>query len=64
MAYLNQPWFNREIINRFVMATGVVHSQTLTVIKRSSRHVQKLPVTPVDVDGVRIWCPPAVSPNG
>jgi hypothetical protein len=46
MAYLNQPWFNREIINRFAMATGVVHSQTLTVIKRSSRHVQKLPVTP------------------
>jgi hypothetical protein len=35
MAYLNQPWFNREIINRFAMATGVVHSQTLTVIKRS-----------------------------
>lgn len=32
MAYLNQPWFNREIINRFAMATGVVHSQTLTVI--------------------------------
>jgi hypothetical protein len=53
MAYLNQPWFNREIINRFAMATGVVDSQTLTVIKRSSRHVQKLPVTSVDVDGVK-----------
>ncbi len=53
MTYLNQPWFNREIINRFAMATGVVHSQTLTVIKRSSRHVQKLPVTTVDVDGVK-----------
>jgi hypothetical protein len=23
MAYLNQPWFNREIVNRFAMATGV-----------------------------------------
>jgi hypothetical protein len=22
MAYLNQPWFNREIANRFAMATG------------------------------------------
>jgi hypothetical protein len=53
MAYLNQPWFNREIINRFAMATGVVHSQTLTVIKRSSKQVQKIPVTPVDVDGVK-----------
>ena len=52
MAYLNQPWFNREIINRFAMATGVVHSQTLTVIKRASKQPQKIPVTPVDVDGV------------
>jgi hypothetical protein len=53
MAYLKQPWFNREIINRFAMATGVVHSQTLTVIKRASKQPQKIPVTPVDVDGVK-----------
>lgn len=53
MAYLNQPWFNREIINRFAMATGAVHSQTLTVIKRSSKQAQKIPVTPVGVDGVK-----------
>ena len=34
MAYLSQPWFNREIVNRFAMATGVVHSETLTLIER------------------------------
>jgi hypothetical protein len=53
MAYLNQPWFNREIINRFAMATGVVHSETLTVIKRASKQPQTIPVTPVEVDCVR-----------
>jgi|SRR5215208_2188678 len=53
MAYLSQPWFNREIINRLAMATGVVHSQTLTVIKRASKQPQKIPVTPVEVDGVK-----------
>jgi hypothetical protein len=35
------------------MATGVVHSQTLTVIKRASKQPQKIPVTPVEVDGVK-----------
>ena len=53
MAYLSQPWFNREIVNRFAMATGVVHSETLTVIKRASKQPQKIPVTPVEVDGVK-----------
>jgi F420H(2)-dependent quinone reductase len=53
MAYLNQPWFNREIINRFAMATGVVHSANLTVIQRASKQSQTIPVTPVDVDGVK-----------
>jgi F420H(2)-dependent quinone reductase len=53
VAYLKQPWFNRKIINRFAMATGVVHSQNLTVIKRASKRPQTIPVTPVDVDGVK-----------
>ena len=53
MAYLSQLWFNREIVNRFAMATGVVHSETLTVIKRASKQPQKIPVTPVEVDGVK-----------
>ena len=53
MAYLHQPWFNREIVNRFTMATGAVHSQTLTVMKRFSKRPQKIPITPVEVDGVK-----------
>ena len=64
MAYLSQPWFNREIVNRFAMATGVVHSETLTVITRASKQPQKIPVTPVEVDGVKYRCPPVVSPSG
>ena len=46
MAYLNQPWFNRQIVNRFTMATGIVHSQTLIVMNRFSKQPQKIPVTP------------------
>ena len=53
MTYLIQPWFNRKIINTIAMATGAVHSETLTVIKRASKQPQKIPVTPVDVDGVK-----------
>jgi len=53
MAYLSQSWFNREIVNRFAMATGVVHSETLTVIKRASMQPQEIPATPVEVDGVK-----------
>ena len=42
------------------MATGVVHSQTLTVMKRSSKQPQKIPVTPGrsgrrEVSGVHPW---------
>ena len=46
MAYLSQPWFNREIVNRFAMATGVVHSETLTVTKRASKQPRKDPRHP------------------
>jgi hypothetical protein len=53
VAYLNQPWFNRKIINTIAMATGAVDSETLTVIKRASKQPQQIPVTPVDVDGVK-----------
>ena len=35
------------------MATGTVHNQTLTVMKRFSKQPQKIPVTPVEVDGVK-----------
>jgi len=57
MTYLNQLWFNRKIINTVAMATGAVHSETLTVIKRASKQPQRVPVTPVDVDGVKYLVP-------
>jgi hypothetical protein len=52
MAYLKPPWFTRKIFNPIAMATGVGHSETLAVIKRVSKEPQKIPVTPVEVDGV------------
>jgi hypothetical protein len=53
MAYLQPPWFFRAIFNRIAMAAGVANSETLTVIKRTSKQPQKIPVTPVEVDGVK-----------
>ncbi|MBV8928692.1 MAG: nitroreductase family deazaflavin-dependent oxidoreductase [Mycobacteriaceae bacterium] len=58
MAYLKPPWFTRKIFNPIAMATGIGNSETLTVIKRTSKEPQKIPVTPVDVDGVKyLVCP-------
>jgi hypothetical protein len=39
-------------INTIAKATGAAHSETLTVINRAGKQPQKIPVTPVDVDGV------------
>jgi len=53
MAYLKPPWFTRKIFNPIAMATGVGHSEILIVTKRASKQPQKIPVTPVEVDGVK-----------
>jgi F420H(2)-dependent quinone reductase len=53
VAYLKPPWFTAKIFNRIAMSVGVGGSETLTVIKRTSKLPQKIPVTPVDVDGVK-----------
>jgi hypothetical protein len=63
MAYLNQPWFNRKIINTIAMATGAVPSKTLTIIKRASKRPQQIPVTPFDVDGVKYGHTPSCITN-
>jgi deazaflavin-dependent oxidoreductase (nitroreductase family) len=52
MAYLKPPWFTRTVFNRIAMATGRGPFETLTVVKRVSKQPQKIPVTPVEVDGV------------
>jgi hypothetical protein len=53
MAYLKPSWFFAKIFNRVALATGAVNSEPLTVIKRSSKLPQTIPMTPVDVDGVK-----------
>jgi F420H(2)-dependent quinone reductase len=53
MAYLKPPWFTRNVFNRIAMATGRGPFETLTVVKRVSKQPQKIPVTPVEVGGVK-----------
>ena len=53
MAYLKPPWFNRNVLNRVLMTVGRGPFETLTVVKRVSKQPQKIPVTPIEVDGVK-----------
>jgi hypothetical protein len=53
MAYIEPSWFFAKIFNRITLATGVVNSEPLTVIRRNSKLPQTIPMTPVDVDGVK-----------
>lgn len=53
MAYLKPPWFVRAVFNRIAMATGIGHSETLTVTTRVSKQPQQIPVVVPEVDGVR-----------
>ena len=53
MAYIKPSWFFVKIFNQITLATGAVNSQPLTVIKRASKLPQTIPMTPVDVDGVK-----------
>ncbi|HZA12490.1 nitroreductase/quinone reductase family protein [Mycobacterium sp.] len=51
--YIKPSWFFARIFNRIALATGVVKSEPMTVIKRRSKLPQTIPMTPVDVDGVK-----------
>ncbi|KHO27911.1 nitroreductase/quinone reductase family protein [Mycolicibacterium setense] len=53
MAYLKPPWFVRAVFNRIAMATGIGHSETLTVTTRVSKQPQQIPVVVPEVDGVK-----------
>ena len=53
MNYIKPSWFFAKVFNRIVMATGAINSQPMTVIKRGSKLPQTIPMTPVDVDGVK-----------
>lgn len=51
--YIKPSWFFARIFNRVTLATGALNSQPLTVITRRSKSPQTIPMTPVDVDGVK-----------
>jgi F420H(2)-dependent quinone reductase len=53
MAYLKPPWFMRAIFNRIATTFSFGPFETLIVTKRVSKQPQKIPVTPIDVDGVK-----------
>jgi hypothetical protein len=51
--YIKPSWFFARIFNPAVLATGVLNSEPMTVIQRRSKLPQTIPMTPVDVDGVK-----------
>jgi hypothetical protein len=53
MAYLKPPWFTRAIFNKIAMTFSFGPFETLVVTKRVSKQPQKIPVTPIEVDGVK-----------
>lgn len=53
MAYLKPPWFVTNVFNRIARLTGVGGSQTLTITRRSTGDLQRIPVVVPVVDGVR-----------
>ena len=55
--YIKPSWFFARVFNRIALATGVVNSEPMTVIKRRSKLSQTIPMTPVDVDGVKYVVP-------
>jgi F420H(2)-dependent quinone reductase len=53
VAYLKPSWFNRTIFNRIATTFRFGPFETLVVAKRTSKQPQKIPVTPIEVDGVK-----------
>jgi hypothetical protein len=54
MAYIKPPWFTRNVFNRIAMTfPGMGPFETLTVVKRTSNQPQRIPVTPIEIDGVK-----------
>jgi hypothetical protein len=52
MAYLKPSWFNRTIFNKVATTLHFGPFETLTVVKRTSKQPQKIPVTPIETGGV------------
>lgn len=60
MAYMRPPLFTRRIFNPIAMRFGISGTRALAVRGRRSGEVHRVPVIPVDVNGVRYL----VSPRG
>lgn len=53
MAYLKPSWFNRAVFNKIATTFSFGPFETLIVTKRTSKQPQKIPVTPLEMDGVK-----------
>jgi hypothetical protein len=53
MAYLRPPFFVRKVFNKLAMRFGAGGSSTLVVTGRTTGAEQRIPVIPLDHDGVR-----------
>lgn len=53
MAYLKPHFFAAKVFNKVAMRTGIGGSETLTVTGRASGKPQRIPVIPLDHEGVR-----------
>ena len=53
MAYLKPSWFNRAVFNKIATTFSFGPFETLVVTKRTSKQPQKIPVTPLEKDGVK-----------
>ncbi len=60
MPYIRPPLFVRRVFNPIAMRLGISGTQALTVAGRRSGRPHRVPVIPVDLDGVRYL----VSPRG
>jgi hypothetical protein len=53
MAYLKPPLFVRRVFNPLALRTGIGGTEALVVARRKSGTPQRIPVTPVEVEGER-----------
>jgi hypothetical protein len=53
MAYLKPPWFTRAVFNKIAMTFNFGPFETLVVTKRVSKQPQRIPVTPIELGGVK-----------
>jgi deazaflavin-dependent oxidoreductase (nitroreductase family) len=53
MAYLKPNLFERTVFNKIAMKSGMMGTHTLLVPGRTSGHVQRVPVIPLEHEGAR-----------